>query len=167
MSIVYGCPSGGFGMPKLIEIADGNGNTFIGAVTDSEVALDATRADVKVGKMFAANDGIQEGEDTRTYRTTIRNHLIFPGENYSIPLPEYDKYNYTQLNCMIAKFNTAISDSTAVEKVVLNDCVYNVNSTVALASVVKNKETASIDLNITNDTEYTYVVYISTYKEEV
>lgn len=167
MSVVYGCPAGGFGMPKLIEIADGNGNTFIGAVTDSEVALDATRADVKVGKMFAANEGIQEGEDTKTYRTTIMNYLIFPGENYSIPLSQYDQYNYTKLNCMIAKFNTAISDSTAVEKVVLNDCVYNVNSTVALSSVIKNKETTSIDLNIANDTEYTYVVYVATYKEEV
>lgn len=166
MSIVYGCPSGGFGMPKLIEIVDGNGDTFIGAVTDSEVALDATRADVKVGKMFAANEGIQEGEDTRTYRTTHASCLVLPGENFTIPLDKYDGYNYTKFQAMIAEFNTTQMDSISVDKVVLNDKVYNTNSTVKLSDITKNSSTKSVDLNITNSTDKTYVIHYSTYKEE-
>lgn len=163
---LYGNPSGGFGMPKMIEVVDGAGNTLIGTVTDSEVNLDATREDVKIGKIFASNDGIQEGTDTRTYRVVFASYLILPGEDYSISLPEYERYNYTQFNAMISKFNTTIDDSTAIEKIVLNDCVYNVNSTIALSTITKNQETKSIDLNITNDTEDIYVVYIATYKEE-
>lgn len=163
---LYGNPSGGFGMPKMIEVVDGVGNTLIGTVTDSEVNLDATREDVKIGKIFASNDGIQEGIDTRTYRVVFASYLILPGEDYSISLPEYERYNYTQFNAMISKFNTTIDDSTAIEKIVLNDCVYNVNSTIALSTITKNQETKSIDLNITNDTEDIYVVYIATYKEE-
>ena len=166
MSIVYGCPSGGFGMPKLIEIADGNGNTFIGAVTDSEVALDATRADVKVGKMFAANEGIQEGEDTKTYRTTHASCLVLPGESFTIPLDKYDIYNYTKFQAMIAEFNTTQIDSISVNKIVLNDKVYNTNSTVKLSDITKNSSTKSVDLNITNSTDKAYVIHYNTYKEE-
>lgn len=164
--MIYGNATGGFGMPKMIEITDNNGNTFIGTVTDSEVIFDATRDDVKIGKTFASNDGVQEGIDTRTYRTCIKNWLIFPGENYSISLSDYNRYDYTGFNAMIAKFNSTIVDSTAVEKVVLNDCVYNVNSTSILSTITKNQETKSVDFNITNNTDYTYVVYVSTYKEE-
>ena len=58
---LYGHVAGGFGMPKMIEITDDNGNTLIGTVTDSEVVFDATRDDVKIGKIFASADGVQEG----------------------------------------------------------------------------------------------------------
>ena len=153
-------------MPKLIEIADGNGNTFIGAVTDSEVALDATRADVKAGKMFAANEGIQEGEDTKTYRTTHASCLVLPGESFTIPLDKYDIYNYTKFQAMIAEFNTTQIDSTSVNKIVLNDKVYNTNSTVKLSDITKNSSTKSVDLNIINSTDKAYVIHYNTYKEE-
>ena len=166
MSVIYGNPSGGFGMPRLIEIADENGNTFIGAVTDSEVVLDATRADVKAGKMFAANEGIQEGEDTKTYRTTHASYLVLPGENFTLLLDKYDIYDYTKFQAMIAEFNTTQTDSTSVSKIVLNDKVYNVNSTVKLSDVTKNSSTKSVDLNITNSTDKTYVIHFNTYREE-
>ena len=77
---LYGNVAGGFGMPKMIEITDDNGNTLIGTVTDSEVVFDATRDDVKIGKIFASADGVQEGIDTRTYRTTHAWSLVLPGE---------------------------------------------------------------------------------------
>lgn len=166
MSIIYGNPSGGFGMPKIIEIADDNGNTFVGTVTDSEVVLDATRADVKVGKMFASNDGIQEGTDTKTYRTTHASYVVLPGASFSIPLEQYDKYNYTKFQAMIAEFNTTPLDSTSVNKISINDGVFNVNSSTKLSDVTKNSSLKSIDLNITNDTENTYIIHYNTFKEE-
>lgn len=164
--MIYGNATGGFGMPKMIEIVDDNGNTLVGAVTDSEVVFDATRDDVKAGKTFASADGVQEGIDTRTYRTTHATQLVLPGEDFSIPLEDNEKYNYTKFQAMIAEFNTTISDSISVEKVSLNDSVYNVNSTTKLSDITKNATSKSIDLNITNNTDNTYIVHYNTYKEE-
>lgn len=166
MSVIYGNPSGGFGMPRLIEIADENGNTFIGTVTDSEINLDATRADVKVGKKFAGNDGIEEGTDTKTYRTYHATKLILPGDNFSIPLEEYEQYNYTKFQAMIAEFNTDQYDSTSVSKISVNDAVYNVNSNSKISDVTKNSSLKSIDLNIINSTDKTFCIFYNTYKEE-
>ena len=89
-----------------------------------------------------------------------------PNESFSIPFKQYDQYNYTKFSAMISGFNTTVSDSTSVVKVVINDAVYAVNSTVKLADVTKNTLTKSIDLNIINDTNSTYVIHYSTYKEE-
>lgn len=166
MSGLYGNACGGFGMPKMLEIVDDNGNTIIGTVTDSEVIFDATRDDVKVGKIFASADGVQEGIDTRTYRTTHASKTILPGEQFSIPLDDYEKYNYTKFQAMIAEFNTTQYDSVSVVKISLNDAVYDVNSTIKISDVTKNSSTKSIDLNITNNTNNTYVIHYSTYKEE-
>ena len=163
---LYGNPSGGFGMPKMIEIVDGAGNTLIGTVTDSEVNLDATREDVKIGKIFASNDGIQEGTDTRTYRVVFASYLILPGENFSIPLEKYDGYDYTKFQATIAEFNTNFTDSVSVGKVLLDNAVYNVNSTEKLSDVTKNSSTKSVDLNIANNTDNIYVIHYNTYKEE-
>lgn len=151
---------------KTVTLEDTNGNSYTGVVTGEQVIFTANPSDIKIGKTAAIDGGIVEGTDTKTYRTCMQNYLILPGDAYSIPLPEYDRYNYTQFNCMIAKFNNEINDSTAVEKIVLNDHVYNTNSTEALSTVIKNSTTKSIDLNMINDTEYIYIVYILTYKEE-
>ncbi len=166
MSGLYGNPCGGFGMPKMLEIVDDNGNTIIGTVTDSEVIFDATRDDVKVGKIFASADGVQEGIDTRTYRTTHAVQLILPGCSFSIPLGEYDKYDYTKFQAMIAEYNTSKLDSVSINKISLNDAVYNVNSNTKLSDVTKNASSKSIDLNITNDTDNAYIIHYNTYKEE-
>lgn len=166
MSGLYGNATGGFGIPKMVEIVDGNGNTLVGTVTDSAMVFDATREDVKIGKMFASNDGVQEGIDTKIYRTTQASRAILPGESFSIPLVSNDRYNYTKFQAMIAKFNITIDDSVSVNKIVFNDAVYDVNSTAKLSNVAKNTLTKSIDLNITNSTSDTYVIHYITYKGE-
>lgn len=164
--MIYGNATGGFGMPKMIELTDDNGNTLLGTVTNSEIALDATRADVKVGKMFASNDGIEEGIDTKTYRTTHASRLIMPGTEFSIPLSECDAYNYTKFQAMISKFNTSFEDSVETVKISINGNVYQTNSLTAVSQVTKNIDTKSIDLNITNNTDDIYVIHYNTYKEE-
>lgn len=166
MSGLYGNATGGFGIPKMVEIVDGNGNTLVGTVTDSAVVFDATREDVKVGKMFASNDGVQEGIDTRTYRTTRASRAILPGESFSIPLEDNDMYNYTKFQAMIANFNTTIADSISVSKISFNNSVYNVSSTIKLSDVTKSVSTKSINLNITNDTSNVYIIHYALYKGE-
>lgn len=164
--MIYGNVSGGFGMPKTIELTDENGYTVVGAVTGSKVLLTAKPSDVKIGKIAATDEGITEGTDTKTYRVDFSSRLILPGQNFSIILDYYDMYDYTNFQAMIAKFNTTQSDSTSVEKVALNDALFNVNSNTKLSDITKNQTTKSIDLNITNNTDNAYIVYYNTYKEE-
>lgn len=167
MSGLYGNVAGGFGYPKTFVLTDSDGNDIAtGVVVGEETVFDATRDDVKAGKIFASNDGIQEGIDTRTYRTTHAAWFVLPGEQFSIPLEDYEKYNYTKFQAMIAELNTTQLDSTSVVKISLNDAVYDVNSTTKISDVTKNSSTKSVDLNITNDTNNIYVIHYNTYKEE-
>lgn len=166
MSKIYGSATAGFGMPKTLILTDASGNEFIGVVTDSVKIFTATKDDVKVGKIFASDGGIQTGEDTRTYRTLHACRCIFPNENFTIPLPENNQYDYTQFQAVISEFNTTRFDSLSVEKSVLYDAVYNVNSDDKISDVTKNSDTKSVDLNIVNNTDKTFIIHYNTYKGE-
>lgn len=151
---------------RTVVIEDGAGSTFTGIVVDDIVVFDAKPEDVKIGKTFAGEDGVLEGIDTKTYRTTHATCLILPGESFSIPLEKYDRYNYTQFQAMISVFNTTALDSVAIEKISIYDSVLNVNSNDVVSSVTKNASSKSIDLNFINDTDNVYIVNYNTYKEE-
>lgn len=163
MSGLYGNPIMASSALNTVLLEDENGNEIAtGVVVGEKTVFTATKSDVKVGKIFASDEGVQEGTDTKTYRTEIGSRTILPNESFSIPFEQYDQYNYTKFSAMISSFNTAIS----VNKIVINDAVYAVNSTTKLADVTKNASTKSIDLNIVNDTGATCVIHFSTYKEE-
>ena len=164
--IISGNMVGGAAPLRTLIIEDADGNEFTGVVTGSEVIFDATPADVKIGKVFAGDEGVLEGTDTKTYRTIHADCLILPGENFSITLEHNDQYDYTKFQAMISEFNTTKFDSTAINKISIHDSVYNVNSNDKLSDVSKNQETKSIDLNITNDTNSVYIINFNTYKEE-
>ena len=151
---------------KTFILVDEDGMELTGVITENVHVFDATPADVKIGKTFVSDDGVLEGIDTRTYHTTHAVCLILPGENFSIPLEKDNKYDYTKFQAMIAKFNTTEFDSVAVDKVSINDVVYDANSTVKLSDVTKNSLSQSIDLNIANNTDNFYIVHYNTYKEE-
>lgn len=166
MSIYGNVVGGSSGLGKTLVFEDEAGNGFVGVVTDSIKMFDATPADVKIGKTFVSDSGIAEGTDTKTYRTHHASYLVFPGESFSIPLEEYNRYDYTKFQAMIAEFNTTVLDSVFVVKILLDDFVYNVNSNNKLSSVTKNSQTKSVDFNIVNDTDRIYIVHYNTYKEE-
>ena len=67
---------------------------------------------------------------------------------------------------MISKFDTSVKNSVAVDRVVIDDFVYAVNSTNALSSVTKNQETKTVNLNITNETSDTFLLRYFTFREE-
>lgn len=158
--------SGGSGLGKTLIFEDEAGNSFVGVVTDSVKMFDATPADVKIGKTFVSDSGIAEGTDTKTYRTEHASYLVFPGESFSIPLEQYDQYDYTQFQAMISQFNTTFIDSVVTDKIVIYDAVYNTNSNNKLSGVTKNADTKSVDLNVQNNTDIIYVIHYNTYKEE-
>lgn len=166
MSGFYGTPVIAPAALKTVILMDESGNEFTGVVTDSVQVFSATTDDIKIGKIAATDDGIVEGTDTRTYRTTQGSFLISPSQNFTIPLDKYDQYNYTKFQCIISKFNTSFDDSVETDKIVINDSVYRANSTNAISQVTKNNDTKSVDLNIANDTQDTYVIHYMTYKGE-
>nr|DAF80847.1 MAG TPA: hypothetical protein [Bacteriophage sp.] len=166
--MIYGNPVGGAISPKTFELQYNNTATpIIATVVGQETIFDATENDVRKGMTFASNAGVKVGtKDIPAYRTVQGAIIIEPEESFSILLKQYSQYDYTQLQCLISKFNTTINDSVAVDRVVIGDKVYAVNSTTELSSVEKNSDTESINLNITNNTSDAFVLRFFTYKEE-
>lgn len=153
--------------PKTYILTTEDGTEVHGVLVDKETIFTATDKQVAEGYTYASDHGVSTGtREFLSYRTTQVNSIVLPGEPFSILLDDYDKWNYTYLQCIIAKFNTDINNSMYVDKVVLGDKVYATNSTDVLSSVTKNESTKSIDLNINNDTEDTYVIFTTTYKIE-
>lgn len=167
MSKIYGSATGGFGMPKTFVLTDKNGNEFTGVVTNSVQVFDATKADVKVGKIFASSDGIQTGEDTKTYRVTMCTRLIYPNENCSIPLSNYDRYDYTGFQGLIVLYSSDYSTNAETIGVTIGDSVFSAKTSEKISDITKNSNTKSIDLNITNNSENIYSIRYFTYREEV
>lgn len=151
---------------KTFILVDSDNNQFTGVVTDNMQVFDATPSDVKIGKTFVSDKGVEKGTDTKTYRTEHSSYLIFPGENFSILLEEYNQYDYTKFQAIIAKFNTSFEDSVNTDKISINDNIYAVNSTDILSNITKNSVTKSVDFNIVNNTDNIYVVHFNTYREE-
>lgn len=166
---IYGNPVGGALNAKTFMLEVNGGETEIAAtVVGEETVFDATPNDVRTGKKFATSSGVEVGtKDIPTYRTAQGAVIIKPNENFSIVLEGYSQYDYTKLQCLISKFNTSVDDSVAVDKVVIGDNVYAVNSTIPLAAVTKDAATKSIKLNIKNESSVDYVLRYFTYREEV
>lgn len=164
---IMGNMVGGTSPLKTLVIVDENGNEFTGVVTDSEVIFTATDSDVRAGAIYAGDNGVSIGsKDILEYRTTQGYTVIPSGKSFSIKLSQYDSYNYTKLQCIIAPFNTNLQNSCAFDKIVVNDKVYAAMSADVISTVSKNTINKSIDLNIMNDSDKIYLIYFFTYKEE-
>lgn len=167
---IYGNMVGSSGgiLGKTIEIISDDGADLMGVVVDQETVLTAVASkDIREGTTAITDEGLVTGSKRiPAYETTQGFRIIHPGNTFTIKQLEYNKYDYTQLQCMIAPFNNTISDSCAVDKIVINNAVFNTGSANKIADVTKNIETQSIDLNITNTSSNIYLIYFFTYKEE-
>lgn len=165
MSGLYGNVAGGFGNPKTYILTDNNGKEITGVLVDNVTVFDATPEDVRVDKVFASDEGVQTGVDTKTYRTTMASRVIKPGESLSIPLTYYNAYDYTKFQGVIVLYNTSYSTTVNTIGVTVGDSVFSIDTS-KLASITKNAETKSVDFNIVNTTTNTYEIFYSTYREE-
>lgn len=164
--MIYGNASGGFGMPKTIELSDEDGNTVVGVITGSKVIFTAEPSDIKVSKIAATDVGIIEGTDTKTYRTTQGIVFIPAGAEFKIKLDKYNRYDYTEFQAMTMPYNSSISNSVAVDRAVIEDKVYNVGSTEIISSILKDDENKYVSLGITNGSTPAIIRYF-TYQEEI
>lgn len=166
MAKIYGNTVGASGLPKSYVLETEDGAQLIGVLVGEETVFDAIDDDVREGKIYASEMGISTG--TKVIPGYLANEgakKIRSGRKFAITLGLFDQYDYTLLQCIICRYNTNLTDSVAAEKVVLNDAVYNVLSIDPISSVVKDHESLTIDLGITNDTDETLVLKYFTYKE--
>lgn len=156
-------------MGKTFILMDEDGNEIAGVVVDQETVFTAGDNDVREGLVYASDNGVSIGtKDIPAYRTTQGVFVVFSGDDFTISLPsKYNVYDYTQLQCIIAPFNTNLEDSVASDKIVLHNKVYPINSLTALSNVTKDEINKSIKLNINNNTENDYIIYYFTYREEM
>ncbi len=166
---LYGNMIGGTAPLKTLKLVDESGAEIVGVVTDSEVIFTATDNDVREGMTYASDCGVSTGtKDIPIYRTSAGRYTILPGESFSIPLSQFDQYDYTTFQCMISLIDEDdVDNSVSISMISIKDGVYEVNSTTKLASVSKNIETQSIDLNMNNNSGNSYLIYYFTYREEV
>lgn len=154
------------GYGKTFILTDENGNEITGVLVDEEVIFTADPIkDIRKGKVAATDTGIVIGQkEIPAYHTTKGQVAIPVGKSFTIT--GVTKYNYTQLQALICQFNTSVSNSVATEKVVIDDNVYDVSSTVSLSNVTVDDEAKSINLGITNNGNRPCILRFFTYKEE-
>lgn len=167
MSKIVGKMAGCYSpMGKTFILTDDDGNEFTGVVTDQEKVFDARPTDVRINRKFVSNEGAQTGENTITYRTQTASCLILPGQEFSIPLKNYNQYDYTKFQSMIVLFNSDYSSNANAYGITIEDRVFSVESSALLSNITKNSDTKAIDFNIVNNTENTYEIFYFTYREE-
>ena len=167
MSTIAGNMIGSYSqLGKTFIITDESGVEYVGVVTDKEVIFDATDNDVREGSVYASDEGVSTGTKViPSYHTAHGARIITENANFSVKIADLDRYDYTALHGIICSYNTTLTNSVSAEKVVLYDAVYPVQSTEAISTVVKDDETKSIVLGITNDTTQMKVFRYMTYKE--
>lgn len=157
-----------FGKTIILQDADGN-DLSAAVITKQEQVFDANTNDVREGKTFATNEGVKIGEkNIPAYRTEKGYYMISNGDTFSLTdMENYNMYDYTELQCIIAPFNSSVKTSVFADKVALFDNVYSLTSEGLLSTVSKNSKNKSIDLNIVNDSGIDYIIHYFTYREEV
>lgn len=167
--MIYGNVVGGSnGIGKTFIIEDAAGNELVGIVTDRSITFDAGPNDIRAGKVAATQNGVTIGEKVIPSYNTREGYKIIPsGSQFVVSLPDHEGYNFTKFQGIICPVSGTIAESVAAEGVVINDGLYPALSSERLSTVVKNDETKSVDLGITNTNASTYVLRYFTYKEIV
>lgn len=152
---------------KTIILEDEDGNEMAtGVVVGEETVFTATDNDVRLGKIYAGDEGVRTGtKDIPSYHTTTGVQFIEANAEFKIIIDEGTLYDYTELQAMTMPYNSSTEDSNAVDRVVIKDKVYNVNSNTAISNVTKNSENKSILFGITNGSNPAVIKFFM-YKED-
>lgn len=132
---------------------------------EDEVTFTATENDIRLGSVAATAKGVVTGtKEIPSYHTTEGYRLVMNGSNFILPIPNYE---YTKLQAIICAFNTNFYNSTSAQKIVVEDGVYAVGSTVSESNVIANTDSQWIDFGIINSSGSPCVLRYFTYKEVV
>lgn len=153
--------------PDTIILRDEDGKEYAATMLGEEVELTATENDIRIGKVAANEKGVVTGEKVIPAYHTTQGYQIIPDKSSLVitSLKDLDKYDYTKLQVMICEFNSSLSDSVSVSKVVIDDNVYEVLSTISISEISKNETDKTIDLGIVNNSGNPQILRFLTYKE--
>ena len=143
-----------------------SGDTVYAQLESQEmIELTATPNDIRLGSVAVTETGVVEGEkDIPAYNTKQAVAAITANSEFKIKFKDR-YYDYTELQAMIAPFNKSLAKSVAVDRVVIEDNIYNVNSTDIISVITKDHENKTINFGITNN-ETRYVIRYFLYREE-
>lgn len=167
MAIMGNVVGGASTLGKTLILEGEDGTQIVGVITEQESVFNAKPSDVRIGKKVVTDSGIIEGTNTITYRTEAGSRLVLPGEEFSIPLQNYNQYDYTKFQGIIVVSNSDYNDVAETMGIVINDTVFSTETFQKLSNITKNQDHKSVDLNITNDSENTYEFFYFTYHDEV
>lgn len=165
--MIYGNMIGNGAAPlKTVIIEDADGNQITGVVTGNEVVFTATDNDVREGMVYAGDEGVSTGtKNIPAYHTTEGARIITNGSQFVIPL-DNGLHDFTKLQVIICPFSKSLVKSVAAEKVVIDENLYNVNSTDVISVAYRDETNKQIDLGISNTSGTMYILRYFTYKEE-
>lgn len=148
-------------------LVDKDGNEYPASFLNSAPVFTATANDIRKGMTAITAEGITEGtKEIPNYRAQEGFVTVKSGSPLAIALFS-DMCEYTTLQAIICEHNTSIDNSMAAKKVVINDNVYNVNSTEAISNVTVDISAQTIKLGLTNDDKKRVVIRYMIIKEDV
>lgn len=144
-------------------LVDEDGYEIPAVLTEEEVELTATTNDIRIGTTAVTENGVVEGEkEIPAYYVTEGWRIVTNGSQFAITITDYD---YTKLQAVFCKFNTTLNNSVYTDKVAINDSVYNVLSTDAIAAITKDTSNTSVNFGILNESGSRYIIRYFMYKE--
>lgn len=154
------------GYGKTFILTDENGNEVVGTVVEDLTVFDADPiVDIRTGKKAVTDAGIVTGSAIiPDYATYAGKKYVTSGSNFQITFSN-DMYDYTELQCIICIFNSSINNSVAAEQVVIGDYVYNVKSDTVVATISKDVENKTVNLNLINTSGAPCIIRYFAYKE--
>lgn len=148
-------------------LVDTDGNEYPAVYVDSDTVCTATANDIRKGSVAITPEGVIEGtKEIPNYRAEEGITFVDPKSTLDIAVFS-DMCEYTVLQAIICAYNTTVDDSVSAEKVVIDDAVYNVNSTTVLTKVSIDPEAQTIKLGITNNDEKVLIIRYMIIKEDV
>ena len=143
--------------------AAGTQKAYAQLSSKTPITLTAQANDIRLNTSAITNEGYTEGtKEIPAYHSRTGLKVIQAGSDCSITL---DKYDYSQIQITISKFNTSVYDSVEVVAVSIDDSIYDAKSTTKLSDITIDKDTETINLGITADVKY--VLRYFTMKEEL
>ena len=147
-------------------LVDEDGHEVVGVVVEEETIFDATENDIREGKVAATASGVTTGTKViPVYHTSEGVKYIPVGAECAISLTIPELYDYTKLQVIVCLYNTSLTDSVSAEKVVIEDNIYDVGSTISVSTVEKNSDDKTINLGLVNDEDVPLILRYFTYKE--
>ena len=142
-----------------------DGEEFAQLSSQEVVELTATANDIRLGATAVTEKGVITGEkDIPSYHTMQSIRAIRPNQPFVLTFND-KQYDYTKIQAMTAPYNENLSNSVAVDRVVIDDSVYPIGSTESISTITKDDENKAINFGIMNGDTPSVIRYF-TYREE-